>query len=44
METAAAVSKRAHESKGRSEAEKALTDHEPPRQIVLGADGYMLRI
>ena len=43
MANAADVSKRAHESKGCSEALKALIKPDPPRPVVLGADGYIVQ-
>jgi len=43
MDTAAAVSRDACDSKGRSEAEKVLTEEQPPRHVILGVDGYIKR-
>jgi hypothetical protein len=44
MDTAAAVSRDARDSRGRSEAEKVLGQEQPPRHVILGVDGYILRL
>jgi hypothetical protein len=44
MDTAAAVSRHARDSRGRREVEKVLSEEQPPRHVILGVDGYILRL